>query len=150
MTDYSGPRAQVLRARLLAIRGKIMADPLTAVAEKMEMEEHYWLLNAAQMTRFWLDRYEDLVVAWYWSFRDIMDIQATLAHEPMKFPDAGDEQLGTKFSVVSKPSNRIDASLLQQERVQGKIAKSDNGMGSTVLMSTDVKQEKASHKRCAR
>jgi hypothetical protein len=150
MTKYKGARAQILLARLLAIRGKIMVDPFTAVAEKMEMGEHYWRPDAAQKTKFWLDRYDDLVVAWYWEYRGIMDIQATLAHKPMKSPDVGDGQLGTEFSVVSKPSDRIDASLLQRERVQGKIAKSDNGMGSTVLILTDVKQEKASHKRCAR
>jgi hypothetical protein len=120
MTDYSGARAQVLRARLLAIRRKVMADPFAAVAEEMEMEKHCWLLNAAQKTRFWLDRYDDLVVAWYWSFRGIMDIQAFLAHEPMIFPDAGDEQLGTKFSVVSKPSDRIDASLLKERECRAR------------------------------
>jgi hypothetical protein len=120
MPEYKGARAQVLRARLLAIRGKIMTDPFTAVAEKMEMEKHYWLLNAAQKTRFWLDRYDDLVVAWYWSFRGIMDIQATLAHEPMKSPDVGDGQLGTEFSVVSKPSDRIDASLLKERECRAR------------------------------
>jgi hypothetical protein len=38
----------------------------------------------------------------------------------MKFPDAGDEQLGTKFSVVSKPSDRIDASLLKERECRAR------------------------------
>ena len=43
-----------------------MVDLFTAVAEKMEMEEHYWLLDGKQKTTFWLGRYDELVLAWYW------------------------------------------------------------------------------------
>ena len=66
MIKYKGARAQVLRSRLRAIRSKVMVDLFTAVAEKMEMEEHYWLLDGKQKTTFWLGRYDELVLAWYW------------------------------------------------------------------------------------
>jgi hypothetical protein len=61
-----------------------MVDPFAAVAAKMDNEEHYYRLDPAQKSKFWLDRYDDLIVAWYWDFRGIMDIEATLASEPMK------------------------------------------------------------------
>ena len=84
MLEYSGARAQVLRSRLQVIRAKVMVDPFAAVAEAMDKEEPYYRLDPTQKSKFWLGRYDDLVLAWYWDFRGIMDIQATLASEPMK------------------------------------------------------------------
>jgi hypothetical protein len=85
MPNYqgAGARAQVLASRLKAIRRRVNVDQFAAAVLAPTTEEPYYRLDPAQKRVFWLSRYNELVVAWYWPYRGIMAIQATLAHEPM-------------------------------------------------------------------
>ena len=48
------------------------------------MEPLYSRLTEFERRAFWLARYDENIVAWYWDCRDLIDIRATIAEEPMR------------------------------------------------------------------
>lgn len=79
---YIGAHGRAFASRLRAIRNKTDVDPfidLTPTAERV-----YSRLETEERRQFWLDRYDEHVVGWYWLYRGLIDIEATIASEPMK------------------------------------------------------------------
>jgi hypothetical protein len=79
---YRGGHAQALTSRLKAVRNKIDVDPFVGLAPTVERV--YFRLETEERRQFWLDRYDEHVVGWYWPYRGLIDIEATIAAEPMK------------------------------------------------------------------
>ena len=70
-------------ARLRTVRAVVNRDPFRCL-DADNIEVVYYKLSKASKDAFWLARYDGNVVAWYWAFRDVMNIRATLAEEPFK------------------------------------------------------------------
>lgn len=79
---YCGGHAQALASRLKAIRNKIDVDPFINLSPTVERV--YFRLETEERRQFWLDQYDEHVVGWYWPYRGLIDIEATIAVEPMK------------------------------------------------------------------
>jgi len=72
-------------SRLQQLCQLIQKDPFDFEGLDVDIkEEPYWRLVDEKKKQFWLDRYNENVVAWYWTFRGVIDIKATIAKEPMK------------------------------------------------------------------
>jgi hypothetical protein len=69
--------------RLKTVRAVVNRDPFHRL-DADYMEVVYYKLSKTSKEAFWLARYDENVVAWYWAFPGVMDIRATLAGEPFK------------------------------------------------------------------
>ncbi|KAM0696492.1 hypothetical protein Q7P36_003740 [Cladosporium allicinum] len=77
--------------RLRDIRDSLALDPFVGLefdvdadTDDAEEDPRYWELNMKDRKQFWLDRYDENVVAWYWEFRGIFDICASITSEPFR------------------------------------------------------------------
>jgi hypothetical protein len=75
--------------RLRGMRDRLAVDPFVGLEidvddDDAEEEPVYWELNKEDRKQFWLERYGENVVAWYWDFRGIFDICATVTSEPFR------------------------------------------------------------------
>jgi len=70
-------------ARLQAVRAVVNTEPFLRLdADNLEIV--YFKLNKTLKDTFWLARYDENVVTWYWAFRGVMDIRATISQEPFE------------------------------------------------------------------
>jgi hypothetical protein len=70
-------------SRLRSIRSRFQVDPFEDLDVQESSEVHYFERTQDERRALWLARYEMNVVAWYWAFRGVVDIQETIAEEPM-------------------------------------------------------------------
>jgi hypothetical protein len=71
-------------ARLKIIRDHFAVDPFEGLNADDAMKLSYLKLHNNAKKEFWLSRYDENVVAWYWQFRGVMDILETITHEPFR------------------------------------------------------------------
>jgi len=80
---FKGVDGAVQVARLKAVRAVVNTDPFLRLdADYLEIV--YFKLNKTQKDTSWLAKYDESVVAWYWPFRGVMDIRATISREPLQ------------------------------------------------------------------
>jgi hypothetical protein len=75
--------------RLRGIRDRAGSDPFVGLevdleAGEVEEEPVYWELEMEARKQFWLERYDENIVAWYWEFRGVIDICETVSSEPFR------------------------------------------------------------------
>jgi hypothetical protein len=78
---------QVKRPR--GIRDRIGSDPFVGLevdleADEVDEEPVYWELEMDARKQFWLERYDDNIVVWYWDVRGVIDICETVSSEPFR------------------------------------------------------------------
>jgi len=79
----SGTAGVVQSWRLEHLRAHFQVDPFEGLDGTQAPELHYSELTKEDRRAFWLARYEENVVAWYWAFRGAINIRETIAEEPM-------------------------------------------------------------------
>jgi hypothetical protein len=73
--------------RLRGIRDRVGSDPFVGLevdleAGEVEEEPVYWELEMEARKQFWLERYDENIVVWYWDVRGVIDICETVSSEP--------------------------------------------------------------------
>jgi hypothetical protein len=81
-TSCEGIAGLVQITRLESLRARFEANPFENL-DVLVLEVPYSRLTRNGKRKFWLARYDENIVAWYWDYRDLIDIRATIAEEPM-------------------------------------------------------------------
>ena len=82
-TSCAGIAGLVQITRLESLRARFEVDPFENL-DLQFLEPLYSRLTEFERRAFWLARYDENIVAWYWDCRDLIDIRATIAEEPMR------------------------------------------------------------------
>jgi hypothetical protein len=80
-SKYPGKRGQVLAIRLKAVRNKFSVHPFLRLNPNM-VEPLYFEQTRDAKRQFWLNRFNENAVAWFWDFCGVMNIRESIGQQP--------------------------------------------------------------------